>query len=69
MGEDNYTQKEVEELLDGLCAAVKQDVQKELLNTCHCNVLLLRQLMVQAEKIYLDLQVDTSELENQYDYH
>eukprot|EP00026_Physarum_polycephalum_P004472 Phypoly_transcript_04493.p2 GENE.Phypoly_transcript_04493~~Phypoly_transcript_04493.p2 ORF type:complete len:303 (-),score=70.76 Phypoly_transcript_04493:1057-1965(-) len=65
LGDDSYTQKEVSELISGLCAVVKQDVQKELLNTCHCNVLLLRQLMTQAEKIYLDLHVDTNELENQ----
>lgn len=64
--DDNYTQQDVEELISGLCAVVKQDVQKELLNTSHMNVLLLRQFMVQAEKIYLDLEVDTNELENQY---
>lgn len=67
--EDTYTANEVSDILDGLCAIVKQDVQKELLNTCHCNVLLLRQFFVQAEKIFLDLPVDTNELENQYVKH
>ncbi|XP_073796125.1 leucine zipper transcription factor-like protein 1 isoform X5 [Danio rerio] len=36
----------------------------ELINTAHTNVLLLRQLFSQAEKFYLRLQTDISELEN-----
>lgn len=36
----------------------------ELINTAHTNVLLLRQLFSQAEKFYLRLQSDISELEN-----
>ncbi|KAG7262180.1 hypothetical protein CRUP_034716 [Coryphaenoides rupestris] len=39
-------------------------VETELINTAHTNVLLLRQLFSQADKFYLRLQTDISELEN-----
>ena len=55
---------EVSEMLDGLQVVVRGEVDTELLNTAHTNVLLLRQLFSQAEKFYLRLQSDISELEN-----
>lgn len=55
---------EVSEMLDGLQVVVRGEVDTELLNMAHTNVLLLRQLFSQAEKYYLRLQSDISELEN-----
>ena len=62
--EDTFTVDEVTEMLDGLCAVVRGEVEMELLNAAHTNVLLLRQLFSQAEKWHLKLQADISELEN-----
>lgn len=62
--EDTYTIDEVIEMLDGLCGVVKGEVELELTNAAHTNVLLLRQLFSQAEKWHLKLQADISELEN-----
>lgn len=53
-------------MLDGLCAVVRGDVESELINAAHTNVLLLRQVFSQAEKWHLKLQADISELENRY---
>ncbi|XP_006821570.1 leucine zipper transcription factor-like protein 1 [Saccoglossus kowalevskii] len=62
--EDTFTVDEVSEMLDGLEAVVRGEVETELINTAHTNVLLLRQLFQQAEKWHLKLQTDISELEN-----
>lgn len=57
---------EVSDMLDGLQVVVHGEVEMELINTAHTNVLLLRQLFSQAEKFYLKLQTDISELESRY---
>ncbi|XP_028659873.1 leucine zipper transcription factor-like protein 1 isoform X2 [Erpetoichthys calabaricus] len=62
--EDTFTVDEVSEMFDGLQVVVHGEVESELINTAHTNVLLLRQLFSQAEKFYLKLQSDISELEN-----
>ncbi|XP_076014321.1 leucine zipper transcription factor-like protein 1 [Genypterus blacodes] len=62
--EETFTVDEVREMLDGLQAVVRGEVETELINTAHTNVLLIRQLFSQAEKFYLRLQTDISELEN-----
>ncbi|KAI0215839.1 Leucine zipper transcription factor-like protein 1 [Lamellibrachia satsuma] len=62
--EDTFTIDEVTEMLDGLLAVVTGEVETELINTAHTNILLLRQLFQQAEKWHLKLQADISELEN-----
>ncbi|OXB65952.1 hypothetical protein ASZ78_002700 [Callipepla squamata] len=54
----------VTDMLDGLQTIVHSEVESELINTAYTNVLLLRQLFSQAEKWYLKLQTDISELEN-----
>lgn len=64
--EESFTVDEVSEVLSGLQAVVYSEVESELINTAHTNVLLLRQLFSQAEKWYLKLQTDISELENRY---
>jgi len=62
--EDTFTADEVNEMLVGLHSLVKGEVESELINTSHTNVLLLRQLFQQAEKWHLKLQADISDLEN-----
>lgn len=62
--EDTFTADEVEDILDGLEAVVRGEVESELININHTNVLLLRQFFQQAEKWHLKLQADISELEN-----
>lgn len=62
--EETFTVDEVSEVLNGLQSVVHSEVESELINTAHTNVLLLRQLFSQAEKWYLKLQTDISELEN-----
>ncbi|XP_076373611.1 leucine zipper transcription factor-like protein 1 isoform X1 [Tachypleus tridentatus] len=62
--EVTYTNDEVWELLDDLLTIVKGEVETELINSAHMNVLLLRQLCSQAEKWHLSLEADVSELEN-----
>ncbi|KAJ8279517.1 hypothetical protein COCON_G00065830 [Conger conger] len=62
--EETFTVDEVAEMLEGLQVVVRGEVETELINTAHTNVLLLRQLFSQAEKFYLKLQTDISELEN-----
>uniref|UniRef100_A0A8C7CLM0 Leucine zipper transcription factor-like protein 1 n=1 Tax=Oncorhynchus kisutch TaxID=8019 RepID=A0A8C7CLM0_ONCKI len=59
-----FTVDEVRDMLDGLKLVVRGEVETELVNTAHTNMLLLRQLFSQAEKFYLRLQTDISELEN-----
>nr|KAF6420720.1 leucine zipper transcription factor like 1 [Molossus molossus] len=62
--DETFTIDEVAEVLSGLQTVVHSEVESELINTAHTNVLLLRQLFSQAEKWYLKLQTDISELEN-----
>ncbi|KAM9775213.1 leucine zipper transcription factor-like protein 1 [Syngnathus typhle] len=61
--EETFTVDEVRDMLDGLHAVLRGEVEMELINTAHTNVLLLRQFFLQAEKYYLRLQLDISELE------
>lgn len=62
--EDTYTAEEVAELLGGLQAVVLSELELELINSAHTNVLLLQQLFSQAQHWHLRLQTDISELEN-----
>ncbi|XP_054016890.1 leucine zipper transcription factor-like protein 1 isoform X1 [Dryobates pubescens] len=62
--EETFTVDEVTDMLDGLQTVVHSEVESELINTTYTNVLLLRQLFSQAEKWYLRLQTDVSDLEN-----
>ena len=55
-------------MLDGLLSLVRGEVDSELLNTAHTNILLLRQMFMIAEKWHLKLQADISELENRYQF-
>ncbi|XP_001513623.2 leucine zipper transcription factor-like protein 1 [Ornithorhynchus anatinus] len=62
--DETFTIDEVFEVLNDLQSVVHSEVESELINTAYTNVLLLRQLFSQAEKWYLKLQTDISELEN-----
>ncbi|XP_039940844.1 leucine zipper transcription factor-like protein 1 isoform X4 [Hirundo rustica] len=62
--EETFTVDEVIDMLDELQSVVHSEVESELINTTYTNVLLLRQLFSQAEKWYLKLQTDVSDLEN-----
>ncbi|CAJ0922584.1 unnamed protein product [Ranitomeya imitator] len=62
--EDTYTAEEVSELLSGLQAVVLSELELELINSAHTNVLLLQQLFSQAQHWHLRLHTDISELEN-----
>jgi len=53
-------------MLDGLLAIVRGEVESELLYGSRTSVLLLKQLMSQAEQWHLKLSADISELENRY---
>ena len=46
--------------------AVTNEVETELINSAHTNVLLLQQLFGQGEKWHLNLDTDLSELENRF---
>lgn len=64
LAEETFTVDEVADMLSGLQTVVHSEVESELINTAHTNVLLLRQLFEQAERWYLKLRTDVSELEN-----
>lgn len=59
---------EVEEMLDSLSGAVNADVGSELINSHHTSALLLRQLLQQADKWYLQMTADISAMENRYSF-
>jgi len=62
--DDTFTVDEVTDMLDGLLSVVRSEVESELINTSHTNVLMTRQMSQQAEKWHLKLSADISELEN-----
>ncbi|XP_023416085.1 leucine zipper transcription factor-like protein 1 isoform X2 [Cavia porcellus] len=64
LAEETFTADEVADMLGGLQAVVHSEVESELIHTAHTNVLLLCQLFEQAERWYLKLRTDASELEN-----
>ena len=64
LNDDTYTLDEVDEVIEAVTESVTSEVETELINSAHTNILLLRQLFSQAEKWHLNLDTDTSELEN-----
>uniref|UniRef100_A0A8D8TBA8 Leucine zipper transcription factor-like protein 1 n=2 Tax=Cacopsylla melanoneura TaxID=428564 RepID=A0A8D8TBA8_9HEMI len=64
--EATYTQSEVSQLLNNLKQLVTLDIENELINVSHINCLLLKQLFTQAEKWYLYLNIDISEIQNKH---
>ena len=80
--DDTFTLDEVEEVikavtevfllhyhhysLQTIIEAVANEIESELINSAHTNVLLLQQLFSQGEKWHLNLDTDLSELENRF---
>ncbi|KAG8305191.1 leucine zipper transcription factor-like protein 1 isoform X1 [Homalodisca vitripennis] len=62
--ETTFTQREVEEMLQGLKILVHSEVETELISLAHTSVLLLSQVLQQAEKWHLRLNIDLSEVQN-----
>lgn len=51
--DDTFTKEEVKEIIENLEKIVECDLESEIINFSHNNVLILRQLFKQAEKWYL----------------
>ena len=64
--DDTFTVDEVEEVIEAVNEAVTNEIETELINSAHTNVLLLQQLFGQGEKWHLNLDTDLSELENRF---
>ncbi|KAK6182659.1 hypothetical protein SNE40_010291 [Patella caerulea] len=64
LNDATFTRDEMIDMLDGLLSVVRGEVESELINTAHTNVLMMRQMFQQSEKWHLKLQADISELEN-----
>jgi len=56
--EDNYTREDVEALMDGLLAVVRNTMKRDLQSSMHSSVLLLKQQFEQAEKVGIALSTD-----------
>ncbi|XP_014275379.1 leucine zipper transcription factor-like protein 1 [Halyomorpha halys] len=59
-----FTRDEVKELLQNLKDLVEGEVEADLIDISHTNVLLFSQLLKQAEKWHLRMSVDLSEIQN-----
>jgi len=64
--DSTFTLEEVEDILGNIASVVKTDIESELINASHTNVLLLKQIFSQAEKWHLNLNPDLAELENRF---
>ena len=62
--DSTFTLEEVEDILTDISNEVSTEVESELINSAHTNVLLLQQIFRQAEKWHLNLEADLAELEN-----
>ena len=63
-GNFNHAQQSNEEKKNILFFGSAGDVESELIASSHTNVLLLKQVFVQAQKWHLNLDADLDELEN-----
>ena len=59
-----FTRDEVKELLQNLKDLVQGEVEADLIEISHTNILLFSQLLKQAEKWHLRMSVDLSEIQN-----
>jgi len=62
--DDMYTIDEVSEMLDSLESVVRAEIESELIFTAHTNVLLISQILQQAEEHRVSVGVDVSKLED-----
>jgi len=59
-----YTIDEVSEMLDSLESVVRAEIESELIYTTHTNVLLINQILKQAETHSVSVNVDVFKLED-----
>lgn len=64
--DSTFTLEEVEDVLSDLSNEVATEVESELINSSHVNVLLLQQIFKQAEKWHLNLDANLADLENRF---
>ncbi|KAG1654921.1 Leucine zipper transcription factor-like protein 1 [Nymphon striatum] len=64
LSDQMFSQDEVADILDDFRDTLKAELESELINATHTNILLLQQMFEQGEKWHLKLQVDISQLEN-----
>uniref|UniRef100_A0A915CJ72 Leucine zipper transcription factor-like protein 1 n=1 Tax=Parascaris univalens TaxID=6257 RepID=A0A915CJ72_PARUN len=62
--DETFTRDEVSKILGDLCEVTAGELESELINTSHMNLLLFRQLCAQAEKFNINLFINLSELED-----
>ena len=62
--DDTYTIDEVSEMLDSLESVVRAEIESELIYTAHTNVLLINQILRQAETQQVSVDVDVFKLED-----
>ena len=62
--ENTYTDDEVRDMLTDIGNVIASEIESELINSSHTNVLVLQQVFAQAQKWHLDLDADLAELEN-----
>eukprot|EP00730_Choanoeca_flexa_P012736 TRINITY_DN4570_c0_g1_i1.p1 TRINITY_DN4570_c0_g1~~TRINITY_DN4570_c0_g1_i1.p1 ORF type:complete len:240 (+),score=37.92 TRINITY_DN4570_c0_g1_i1:32-751(+) len=62
--ETTFTNDEVADMLTGLSIVVSGDIESELMHFSHVNVLMLRQLIKQAETWKLNFKLDVDSLED-----
>jgi len=62
--DDTYTIDEVSEMLDSLESVVRAEIESELIYTAHTNVLLINQILQQAETQQASVGVDVFKLED-----
>jgi len=62
--DDTYTIDEVTEMLNSLESVVRAEIESELIFTAHTNVLLINQILQQAQKQQVDVDVDVFKLED-----
>eukprot|EP00045_Choanoeca_perplexa_P022869 m.11205 g.11205 ORF g.11205 m.11205 type:complete len:276 (-) comp9763_c0_seq1:71-898(-) len=64
--ESTFTNEEVADMLEGLSIVVGGDIESELMHFSHVNVLMIRQLIQQAEKWKLNFKLDVDSLEDRH---
>jgi len=66
--DDMYTIDEVSEMLDSLESVVRAEIESELIFTAHTNVLLVSQILDQAQTRDVNMDVDVFKLEDRLVY-
>jgi len=62
--EDDYTREDVEALIDGLLAVVRNTMKRDMQSSMHSSVLLLKQALEQAEKAGATIETDFASTED-----